>query len=128
MIVLDTDVVSEAMKPSGSPTVRAWLDAQAAETVYLCSATLAELFHGIATLPAGRRKEALAVSLDGLLDLFGPRILPFDADAARCCAGLAAQARAAGCGFPLPDGCIAATAAFEAAGLPVVNPWNEAAG
>jgi predicted nucleic acid-binding protein len=48
MIVLDTNVVSEAMKPEPHPSVRAWLNDQAAETLYLSSVTLAELLFGIA--------------------------------------------------------------------------------
>lgn len=137
MIVLDTNVVSEAMKPSSSPAVSAWLNAQVAETLYLSSVTLAELLYGIGTLPEGRRKDALAGTLDGLLELFGSRVLPFDAEAARCYAQLATQARAAGKGFPTPDGYIAAiavangfavatrdTSPFEAAGVPVINPWE----
>ena len=47
MILLDTNVVSEAMKPQPDPSVRAWLNEQAAETLYLSSVTLAELFQGI---------------------------------------------------------------------------------
>lgn len=138
MIVLDTNVVSEAMKPSPNPTVLAWLNAQVAETLYLSSVTLAELLYGIGTLPEGRRKDALAGMLDGLLELFASRVLPFDADAARCYAQLATQARAAGKGFPTPDGYIAAiavshgftvatrdTSPFEAAGVPVINPWKK---
>ena len=53
MIVLDTNVISEAMKPLPHPAVRAWLNDQAAETLYLSSVTLAELLFGIAALPAG---------------------------------------------------------------------------
>ena len=139
MIVLDTNVVSEAMKPSANPAVSSWLNAQAAETLYLSSVTLAELLYGIGTLPEGRRKNALASTLDGLLELFGSRVLPFDADAARCYAQLTTQARAANKGFPTPDAYIAAiavangfavatrdTSRFEAAGVPVINPWKDA--
>jgi predicted nucleic acid-binding protein len=89
MIVLDTNVVSEAMKPEPNPAVRAWLNDQAAETLYLSSVTLAELLFGIATLPAGKRKDMLAQTLDGLLALFRDRVLPFDTDAARRYAELA---------------------------------------
>ncbi len=139
MIVLDTNVVSEAMKPSAHPAVSSWLNAQVAETLYLSSVTLAELLYGIGTLPEGRRKNALASTLDGLLELFDSRVLPFDTEAARCYAQLATQARAAGKGFPMPDGYIAAiamaqgfavasrdTSPFEAAGVPVINPWDGA--
>lgn len=137
MIVLDTNVVSEAMKPEPQPRVRAWLDKQVAETLYLSSVTVAELGFGIAVLPEGKRKQLLAAAVDGLLALFSGRVLPFDLDAARAYAQLAASARAQGRGFPTPDGYIAAiagsrgfvvasrdTTPFEAAGVEVINPWE----
>ncbi|MCA3416321.1 MAG: type II toxin-antitoxin system VapC family toxin [Roseomonas sp.] len=139
MILLDTNVISEAMKPEPAPRVRAWLDAQAAETLFLSTVTIAELSFGIGALPKGRRKDNLNAALDGLLGLFAGRILPFDTAAAQHYGALAAKARAAGKGFPTPDGYIAAIAAaqgftvasrdasaFSAAGLGVINPWNQA--
>ena len=137
MIILDTNIVSEAMKPRPHPEVRTWLDDQVAETLYLTSVTLAELLFGIGALPTGRRKDALAQTLDGLLELFGDRVLAFDTDAARHYARLAVMARATGKGFPTPDGYIAAIAAahgftiatrdaspFQAVGLKVIDPWG----
>ncbi|ODC02315.1 plasmid stability protein StbB [Terasakiispira papahanaumokuakeensis] len=137
MIVLDTNVVSEAMKPEPDPAVRAWLNQQSAETLYLSSVTLAELLFDIAALPNGKRKDLLSETLDGLMQLFRERILPFDTDAARKYADLAVTARTAGRGFPVPDGYIAAIAAsqgyqvascdmapFEAANVDVINPWE----
>jgi len=82
-----------------------------AETLYLSSVTLAELLFGIGALPDGRRKKALTETLDGVLELFGDRVLPFDTGAAQQYANLAVKARAAGKGFPTPDGYIAAIAA-----------------
>jgi predicted nucleic acid-binding protein len=99
MILLDTNVVSEAMTREPHPRVRAWLDAQAAETLFLSSITVAELLFGIGALPAGRRKHSLAAALDEVLDQFVGRILPFDTAAARHYADLAVKARAAGRGF-----------------------------
>jgi len=137
MILLDTNVVSEAMKPEPHPSVRDWLDAQAAETLFLSSVTIAELLFGIGALPRDKRKDRLASALDGVLDLFTARILPFDTAAARRYAELAVKARAAGKGFPTPDGYIAAiaaaqgfavasrdTSAFKAAGLTIIDPWT----
>ncbi|MGY3533163.1 MULTISPECIES: type II toxin-antitoxin system VapC family toxin [Bradyrhizobium] len=137
MILLDTNVVSEAMKPEPHPSVRGWLDAQAAETVFLSSVTVAELLFGIGALPRGRRKDRLAATLDGVLDLFSARILPFDTAAARRYADLTVKARAAGKGFPTPNGYVAAiaavqgfavasrdTSAFKAAGLTIIDPWT----
>jgi predicted nucleic acid-binding protein len=137
MILLDTNVVSEAIKPEPHPSVRAWLDAQVAETAFLPSITVAELLFGIGALPDGTRKDLLATRIDAVLDLFAGRILPFDTLAARRYADLAVNARAAGKGFPAPDGYIAAIAAahgftvatrdasaFTAAGLKVIDPWG----
>lgn len=56
MILLDTNVVSEAMKPEPHPSVRDWLDAQAAETLFFSSVTIAELLFGIRALPRGSRE------------------------------------------------------------------------
>jgi predicted nucleic acid-binding protein len=137
MIILDTNVVSEAMKPEPNLSVQAWLNDQAVETLYLSSVTLAELLFGIAALPAGKRKEMLEQALNGLLGLFRDRVLPFDIDAARHYAELAVMARNGGRGFPTPDGYIAAIAAsrkftvasrdvapYESAGVPIINPWE----
>lgn len=137
MIVLDTNVVSEAMKPKPDPAVRAWLNKQSAETLYLSSVTLAELLFGIAALPNGKRKDLLNQALDGLMELFRERVLPFNTDAARKYADLVVSARNAGYGFPVPDGYIAAIAAahgyqvasrdmapFQAANVDVINPWQ----
>jgi predicted nucleic acid-binding protein len=136
VIVLDTNVVSETMKPRPDAAVMAWLDEQAVETLYLASLTMAELLVGIASLPAGKRRKRLAGNLDALLALFEARVLPFDTTAARRYAELSPIARKAGHGFPVPDGYIAAIAAshgfavasrdvspFEAAGLNVIDPW-----
>lgn len=137
MILLDTNVISEAMKPVPDDAVRAWLDEQAAETLYLSSVTIAELLYGIGALPGGKRKDQLTEALDGVMELFADRVLPFDIAAARRYADLAVKARAAGRGFPTPDGYIAAiaaargfavatrdTTAFDAVGVAVINPWN----
>ena len=137
MILLDTNVISEAMKPASHPAVRDWLDAQAVETLFLSSVTVAELSFGIGALPAGRRQDALAAALEGVLGDFDGRVLPFDAAAAVRYGALAARARAAGRGFPTPDGSIAAIAAvrgfavasrdgsaFAAAGVRVIDPWR----
>ncbi len=137
MILLDTNVVSEAMKPEPHPAVRAWLNDQVAETLYLSSVTLAELLFGIVALPAGKRKDLLAQTLDGLMGLFRDRVLSFDITAARHYAELAVTAKIAGRGFPTPDGYIAAiaaargfmvasrdTAPYEAAKVKVINPWE----
>ncbi|GGK23903.1 type II toxin-antitoxin system VapC family toxin [Salinarimonas ramus] len=137
MILLDTNIVSEAIKPQPQASVRTWLDSQAEETLFLSSITVAELLFGLGVLPEGKRKAILASRVDRLLVQFAARILPFDTRAAERYAELAVAARTAGRGFPTPDGYIAAIAAahgfavatrdasaFKAAGLTVINPWT----
>lgn len=139
MIILDTNVVSEAMRPAPDAAVLTWLDQQGAETLYLTSVTLAELLFGIGALPGGQRKQRLSQMLDELLALFEQRILAFDAEAAWHYGQLAVAAKTAGKGLSTPDGYIAAiaasrgfavatrdTAPFQSAGLQVVNPWKGA--
>ena len=139
MIVLDTNVVSEPMKPNGNPTVQAWLDQQVAETLYLTATSLSELLVGIEILPDGKRKEGLDAALVELVArLFGSRILPFDQQAAMSYAPLVGHARTGGRIISVADGQIAAIAVvhgftvatrdtepFVAAGVPVINPWEE---
>jgi len=138
MIVLDTNVVSEPMKIQGNPVVTAWLDRQAADTLYLTATSLSELLVGIEILPSGRRKEGLGEALAQLLGtLFGPRILAFDEPAAVAYAALVGRVRASGSAVSVGDGQIAAiatvhrftvatrdTAPFVSAGVPVINPWE----
>ncbi len=137
MILLDTNVVSEASRPGGNPNVRAWLDMQATETLHLSTITVAELLFGIAILPNGRRKSTLEDNLRRLvLPIFEGRIMSFDAAAAEAYAQLRARGRAAGRAIETVDGYIAAialangmtvatrdTGPFAAAGLPVIDPW-----
>lgn len=137
MIVLDTNVVSEAMKPHGDPVVREWLDQQIAETLYLTATSLSELLAGIEFLPAGKRRETLSAGLVEIIErLFGDRILPFDRQAATICAKLIGRARATGRALSFADSQIAAiastrrfavatrdTSPFETIGVSVINPW-----
>ncbi|WP_070270954.1 type II toxin-antitoxin system VapC family toxin [Duganella sp. HH101] len=138
MIILDTNVVSEPMKLSGSPAVQAWLDRQAPQNLYLTATSLAELLVGIEILHDGKRKRQLAAALIALMDkLFGARILPFDQAAAVTYASLITRARVAGRVMSFADGQIAAiavsrhfavatrdTAPFASVGLAVTNPWT----
>lgn len=137
MIVLDTNVLSELLRPEPNPVVQEWLNRQVVETLYLASVTVAELFFGVAVLPDGKRKAVLEQAVQQTVALFGERILPFDTAAARCHAALAVRARSLGKGFPTPDGYIAAIAAcrnfavatrdvapYLAGGVTVINPWE----
>jgi predicted nucleic acid-binding protein len=137
MIILDTNVVSEPLRPQPDQNVMAWLDRQVADTLYLTSVNLAELLAGIEKMPLGRRRTDLAADMEDLIDqLFGPRILSFDREAARAYARLTSLARASRRAILLADAFIAAIAGaqsfsvatrdtepFLAVGVRVVNPW-----
>lgn len=138
MILLDTNVVSEPMKPKPERAVIEWLNRQDPDTLYLASTSLAELLLGVEILPAGKRKDAFQSALTTLVShFFGPRILSFDANTASNFASLVANARFAGKAISMADGQIAAIAAthgfmiasrdatpFLAAGLKVIDPWT----
>jgi toxin FitB len=138
MIILDTNVVSETMRPAGALEVRRWLDAQSPQTLYLTATVLSELLVGIELIPDGRRKQGLAGVLREFVEAkIENRVLSFDEVAARAYASIVIRARTLGYSMPVADGQIAAVAAvhgfavatrdsrpFEAAGVEVLNPWE----
>ena len=139
MIVLDTNVISEVMKPRSDAAVEQWLDQQRAGTLYMAATTLCELLAGVAILPAGRRRDRMREMLDRFVEsYFDHRVLPFDREGAEAYAGVVQRARANGYRIAIADGQIAAvalvagfavatrdTAPFVAAGLKTINPWVE---
>jgi predicted nucleic acid-binding protein len=97
MIILDTNVLSELLRPAPAGQVERWLSAQDGAKVYFTTVGEAELRLGVAILPAGKRRATLTTAIEGLLDEdFRDRILPFDRPAARAYATIAAERRAAG--------------------------------
>lgn len=138
MILLDTKVVSEPLRPEPNVRVINWLDAQLLETLYLSAMTVAELRAGVALMPAGQRRDKLNGYLEkSVLPPFAGRVLAFDLACTNAYAQVLATARRAGSGIGTADALIAAVAAanglivatrdtspFEAAGLIVINPWE----
>lgn len=138
MIVLDTNVVSEPLKPAPNPAVLDWLNAQEPQTLYLTTINLAELLAGVDALPAGRRRDALAQALSTqVLSLFEGRILSLDTKAAEVFAKTSASAQAQGNTMGFADCAIAAIARangfalatrnlrdFKGAGVQLINPWD----
>ena len=137
MILLDTNVISEPMRPDPNADVGEWLDAQSIDTLYLSTISLAEIRHGISLLPGGRRRDDLRSRFeDELLPHFAGRIIGFEEGASSAYASLRSAARRQGVTISDFDALIAAvamskglpiatrdTAPFTAAGLMVVNPW-----
>jgi predicted nucleic acid-binding protein len=137
MIVLDTNVISELLRPAPAKQVEAWLSAQNGATVYFTAVGEAELRHGVAILSAGRRRTALSKAIEGILEEdFRDRILPFDRAAASAYAAIAAGRRAAGRPISQFDCQIAAitraheaavatrnTGDYEGCGIEVIDPW-----
>lgn len=140
MIVIDTNVVSEVLKPLADQRVAAWLRRQPINRVYITAITKAELLYGLALMADGKRKEALA----GAIQIFlGERlktpVLAFEGQDALPYARISARRRRSGRPVKELDGQIAAIAAsrgfavatrnvrdFEDCGIEIVNPWAEA--
>lgn len=137
MIVLDTNVVSELMRPTPNAAVLTWLDSQAADGLWLNSVVLSELLYGIARMPEGARRAQLAQAVQAMLvEDFAGRVLPFDAEAAAAYADLVATRERQGQPVAMADAQIAAiclahgatlvtgnTKHFEGLGLTLCNPW-----
>jgi toxin FitB len=140
VIVLDTNVVSEAL--NGAPVARVidWIDLQEPETLFLAVTSVAELLTGVEYLPEGKRKQGLSENISALVArLFKDRILGFNMNTAPIYASIVAGAKRRGKTIAVADGQIAAIAAlhgfsvatrdigpFTAAGVKVINPWEAA--
>ena len=137
MIILDTNLVSEPLKPKPDAAVLAWLDRQAPETLYLTTITLAELQAGIAILPAGKRRTALQETMTELVSQFEGRVLSFDQDSVHAFGQVFADTQAAGNPIHFGDCAIAAITIrrgfvlatrnvrdYRGAGIELINPWN----
>jgi len=138
LIILDTNIISELLRPSPEPEVEVWLAAQDGAEVYLTAISEAELRYGVAILPKGKRRDALTNALDAILrEDFEARILPFDSRAAKVYTTIAAERRAAGRPISQFDCQIAAIGRvlgaavatrnakdFERCGVEIINPWT----
>ena len=140
MFVLDTNVVSELMRPAPDPVIASWVAERATSSLFLTAVTEAELRFGLAVIPPGKRRDGLAAGLDRMLETgFANRILPFDSGAARAYAGIAAARRRRGRPIAQADCQIAAIARargmalatrnirdFDDMGIEIFDPWDGA--
>jgi len=140
MIVLDTNVLSELMRRRPAARVVRWVDEQDASGMAITAVTVAELLYGVARLPDGARKTELAAAVDALVcEDFVGRVLPFDVAAAAHYAELVADRDRNGRPISVSDGQIAAVCRchgaalgtrnvrdFDATGIVVLDPWDEA--
>ena len=129
--------MSELLRPSPNPVVEGWVAEQPAAELHFSAVGEAELRYGVALLPRGRRKDALALAIEAILrEDFRDRVLPFDRGAAREYADIAASRRTADRPFAPADCQIAAIARchglavatrntrdFNGMGLELVDPW-----
>ena len=137
-VLLDTNVVSELIRKSPDPAVEAWAAGHALEDLFFSAVGEAELRYGAAILPTGQRRETLVSDIERMLrDAFENRVLPFDRDAARTYADIAATRRSAGRPIAPVDCQIAAIARsramavatrnvrdFEDMDIEVADPWT----
>lgn len=140
MIILDTNVLSELMRPEPSPLVRGWVGRQVPDELCTTAVTVAEIRYGLERLPDGRRKASLVATATEVFTALGEYIYPFDADAAFAYAQIVARRDSLGLpieGFDAQIAAICQTRGaplatrnsedFEETGIDVVNPWQETA-
>ena len=141
MIVLDTNVISELMRAEPHPAVLAWVTAQPRAMLYTTSISQAEILYGIAALPRGRRRTALAAAAEAMFtEDIAERVLPFNGATAAHYAEIVVARRQAGNPIEAFDALIAATALAAGAGVAtrdiagfqgcglrtLIDPWNAA--
>jgi predicted nucleic acid-binding protein len=138
VIVVDTNVISELMRGEPHPAVLAWVTAQPRALLYTTHVNQAEILFGIAALPEGRRRAALAAAAEAMFaEDFAGRILPFEARAAARYPGIVLARRRAGNPIEKFDALIAAialaagaevatrdTGGFAGCGLTLIDPWT----
>jgi toxin FitB len=137
MIIIDTNVVSELMRPEPDPGVASWVRARDRRELRMTVISLAEVRYGIARLPDGRRKQVLLGAADEIFSAFADQILPVDAAAAEHYAVIASSRERAGKPIPGFDALIAAVCRsqgatlatrnvsdFDGTGIEVINPWT----
>ena len=137
MILLDTNVISELMRPESSPIVLKWFSRQQAQELYSSSVSLAEVFYGIELLSESKRRKDLLAGAERMFTkaLVG-RVFAFEDEAAHAFARIASVRRKAGRPIAELDAQIAAiahvrgallatrnTSDFEGCGIRLVNPW-----
>jgi len=134
--LLDTNIVSEVVKPAPSATLIAWMEDQADETLFISALTIAEVHRGILEKPSGKRRrdlEAWFAGPEGPISLFAGRILPFDEKAAMVWSRLMAEGTQRGrprsaldmiiAAIGEANDCVVVTAnEKDFAGLPIINP------
>jgi predicted nucleic acid-binding protein len=139
MIILDTNVLSEALRPKPADMVRRWMETQPSAALFTTSVCEAEILYGLALLPPGKRRAALEHAVAAIFeDTLSGRVLPFDSAAARAFAAIAAKRRRLGRPISESDAQIAAIASIHAAaiatrnvrdfsdcGVNVVSPWEK---
>jgi predicted nucleic acid-binding protein len=138
MILLDTNVLSEVVRPQPAPQVLAWLAAQEPLAVFTTSITQAEVLYGVARLPDGKRKAALAAAVELIfVQEFQGRVLAFDEQTAPWFASISAVHERAGIGLSQMDAMIASIARlhratlatrnivdFQHCEIKLINPWD----
>jgi toxin FitB len=139
MIILDTNVLSEVMKPAPSPRVLRWLGQYPPLQLFTTAITQAEILYGLELLPKGKRRSALQSAVEAMFgEDFAGRILPFDSEAARLFPQIASARRVLGRPVTQFDTQIAAIARargaaiatrntpdFDDCGITVLNPWTD---
>lgn len=124
MIVLDTNVISELMRPTPEPRVLRWFNGQSAEDLHVTAVTVAEILYGIELITAARRREVLRAGAEKMFgEVFSDRILVFDDRAAHALSQIASSRRRQGKPMTEFDAQIAAITRIHGATLATRNPY-----
>ena len=138
MILLDTNVISELMRPHPDQDVVDWVSTYPKVSLFTTAIAEAEILFGVSILSIGKRKTALTKAVKEIFNKdFEGRVLPFDSSAVSAYASIASKRRSSGTPISQFDAQIAAIAHTRGAsvatrniydfmncGIDVINPWG----
>jgi len=138
MMLQDTNILSEMMRPCPDASVISWLNWQDSQTLFVCSISIAEICYGLYILPTGKRKQQLKHRFDQFISqAFQFNLLDFDQHAASIYGDIMGESKLTGHPMSIPDGQIAAIARmkgftlitrnikdFQYTGVPLINPFE----
>jgi predicted nucleic acid-binding protein len=141
VIIVDTNVVAEVMRPSPAPAVVAWFNAQSSASLFLTAITVGEIRYGLRIMPKGQRRQTIERGFDQIIaTAFAGRILAFDEHAAAHYGEVMGRRQEIGRPLSVPDGQIAALARLHSfavatrtvrdfldCGIELVNPFTPSA-
>ncbi len=137
MLILDSSILAEVIKPAPNPKIGGWLGGQPRDDLYTTSLAQADILYSVERLPPGKRRSDLLIAVVEIFAFFEKRVLAFDTDAARALPQIVLNRKMMGAPIEMANAMLAAitrsrgailatrtTEPYSGCGIRVVNPWD----